>query len=114
MNFTILRKNKIWKMTESSSLLQYVIIPYLEPYFAVCRYGFFSRDILFHPCETLVFEPEKSQVYDKENRTFSPQISTSMTCIYLLAKCFLFEVSDSSPPLLILAKPTAHFVTIIS
>ena len=65
MILTMLHKNKIWKEAESGSLVEYIIIPDLKPYFTVCRDKFFFRPFVFQQCETLEFESEKSQVYNK-------------------------------------------------
>ena len=63
----MLHKNKIWKEAASSLLVEYVIIPYLEPYFTVCRYGLFFRHVIFHACKTLVFKPENHRYIIKEH-----------------------------------------------
>ena len=65
MILTMLRKNKVWKEAESGSLVENIIIPYLKPYFTVYRDKFVLRPVVFQQCETLVFESEKSQVYNK-------------------------------------------------
>ena len=68
MILTMLHKNKIWKEAESDSLVEYIIIPHLKPHFTVCIDKFFFCPIVFQQCETLVFESEKSQVYNKSKK----------------------------------------------
>ena len=60
MIFTMLRKNKIWKVVCLCDTSSYHIWNCIS----LCRYGFFFRCVVFHLRETLVFEPEKSQVYN--------------------------------------------------
>ena len=62
MIFTILRKNKIWKVVRSCDTSSYHIWNRIS--LCVDTDFFFCRVVL-HSRETLVFEPEKSQVYNK-------------------------------------------------
>ena len=72
MSFTMLRKNKIWRvdLVRSCDTSSYHIWNRIS----LCvDTDFFFRRVVFHPRETLVFEPEKSLVYNK--RKFVTAIS---------------------------------------
>ena len=70
MIFTMLHKNKIWKVVRSCDTSSYHIWSRIS----VCVDTDFFPSFVFHPRETLVFEPEKSLVYNKKDIPYNDLI----------------------------------------